>query len=71
MNQVQQATYLRKAYAYVRRYTQVKVLFWYLVQGRAVRRGLPGQGVYTGLRNARTAAASSAGSPSPAATASP
>ena len=48
VTRVEQATYLRKAYAWAARYPQVKSLFWYLVKDA---RGFPAtNGVYTGLR---------------------
>jgi hypothetical protein len=48
---VQQADYLRRAFAYVKRYGQVKLLMWYLVRDSAPAPGLgPEYGVYTGLR---------------------
>ena len=52
VTKVQQAAWLRKAYLYAGRYSQVKALFWYLVQD-AKPSGLPSDhGVYTGLREA-------------------
>jgi len=42
VTQVQQASYLRKAYSMVARHRQIKVLLWYLVQDSS--------SVYTGLR---------------------
>lgn len=50
VTKVQQATFLRAAYAYVSRYPQVKNLFWFLVQDR-LPDGRPADGgFYTGLR---------------------
>ena len=68
---VQQATYLRRAYAYVQRFPQVKMLVWYLVRRHRRRRRAGGRSTAcTPACARRTARASSAGSPSPAATAS-
>ena len=50
---VQQATYLRRAYAYVKRFPQVKMLVWYLVRDTPPPPGRgPEYGLYTGLREA-------------------
>jgi hypothetical protein len=50
VTKVQQATYLKKAYAYAGRYSQVKNLFWFLVKD-VHGEGQPADvGVYTGLR---------------------
>lgn len=48
---VQQARYVHKAYAYVKRFPQVKTLMWYLVQDRPPPSGVGSErGLYTGLR---------------------
>ena len=53
---VQQATYLRQAYAYVKRFPQVKMLVWYLVRDTPPPPGSgPEYGLYTGLREANGA----------------
>lgn len=48
---VQQASYLRKAYAYAGRYSQVKVLFWLCVKDFDPPEA-PNYAVFTGLRQA-------------------
>ena len=50
VTRVEQATYLRKAYAYAARYPQVKNLFWFLVKDAHTAGNPATQGVYTGLR---------------------
>jgi hypothetical protein len=53
VSNVEQATYLRRAYAYVARYSQVKMLVWYLVRDFVYGDDPDGmEGVYSGLRNA-------------------
>ena len=53
---VQQATYLRQAYAYVKRFPQVKMLVWYLVRDTPPPPGAASEfGLYTGLREANGA----------------
>jgi Cellulase (glycosyl hydrolase family 5) len=54
-----QASYLKTAYSYARRYKQVKLLLWYLVYDVRPASGPAQYGVYTGLRT-------SAGSRKPA-----
>ena len=52
VDQTRQAEYLRRAYAYVARYRQVKLLCWFLVWDAAPLDGKPHEyGFYTGLRN--------------------
>ena len=51
VNQVTQALYLRRAYAYAARYPQVKLLMWFLVKDFSPQRS-PYDGFYTGLRTA-------------------
>jgi len=51
VNQVTQANYLRRAYAYAARYKQVKMLMWYLMNDFSPP-GAAYQGWYTGLRTA-------------------
>lgn len=48
VSQVTQANYLRRAYAYVARYRQVKMLMWYLLKDESPA-GAPRSGFYTGL----------------------
>jgi hypothetical protein len=50
VTKVEQATYLKKAYAYAGRYSQVKNLFWFLVKDAHSVGNPPDWGVYTGLR---------------------
>jgi hypothetical protein len=51
MTQIKQADYLKRAYAFARRYTRVKALFWYLRRdGSPSGRADDPNGVYTGLR---------------------
>jgi hypothetical protein len=51
VTQTQQADFLRRAYAYVKRYSQVKLLLWYLIPDSPPAPGQAAQyGVYTGLR---------------------
>ena len=51
VDQTRQADYLRRAYAYVARYRQVKLLCWFLVWDAAPLDGKPHEyGFYTGLR---------------------
>jgi hypothetical protein len=53
VNQATQADYLRRAYAYVARYKQVKLLMWYLLKDYAPAKPLPAvDGFYTGLDTA-------------------
>lgn len=52
VTKVQQADFLRRAYAYAGRYKQVKVLFWYLLRDAHAVGAPPDAGVYTGLREA-------------------
>jgi len=52
VNEATQAGYLRRAYAYAGRYTQVKALFWYLITDVRPASGPLDRGVYTGLRRA-------------------
>lgn len=52
VTQVQQASFLRRAYAFVARFSQVKVLIWYLVRDAPGPATAPDRGVYTGLRTA-------------------
>ena len=50
VTKLEQSTYLKRAYAYAARYSQVKNLFWFLVKD-AHSAGNPADwGVYTGLR---------------------
>ncbi len=57
VDQITQATYLRRAYAYVARYPQVKMLMWYLLKDtRPAPPASPRQGFYTGLRTVGGAA---------------
>jgi hypothetical protein len=52
VTRAQQATYLKTAYAYVRRYPQVKVLLWYLLHDSPPAPGqAPEFGIYSGLRD--------------------
>ncbi len=60
VTRVEQATYLRKAYAYAARYPQVKSLFWYLVKD--ARAGSLPPTASTPACARPTASASSAGS---------
>jgi hypothetical protein len=53
VNQITQADYLRRAYAYVNRYSQVKVMLWYLLEDQSAL--VPYQGFYTGLETANGA----------------
>lgn len=46
-----QADYLTRAYKYVRRYLQVKALFWYQIQDRPSWNDDPWNGLYFGLRD--------------------
>ena len=55
VNQITQANYLRRAYAFVARYPQVKLLMWYLLKDESPM-GSPNRGFYTGLRTAGGAA---------------
>jgi hypothetical protein len=55
VNQITQATYLRRAYAYVARYKQVKLLMWYDLKDSSPA-GTPYLGWYTGLQTASGAA---------------
>jgi hypothetical protein len=55
VNQITQATYLRRAYAYVARYKQVKLLMWFDLKDDSPP-GAPYQGWYTGLQTAAGAA---------------
>jgi predicted RecA/RadA family phage recombinase len=48
VNQITQALYLKRAYSYVARYRQVKLLMWYLLKDQS--RANPFDGFYTGLR---------------------
>ncbi len=51
VTRAEQAAYLRRAYAFARRYKQVKMLLWYLLYD-ARPPGQPAEmGVYTGLRD--------------------
>lgn len=50
VTKVQQATYLKKAYAYAGRFSQVKNLFWFLIRDARPASGPAEAGVYTGLR---------------------
>ncbi|HEY5473879.1 MAG TPA: hypothetical protein VIK32_11885, partial [Candidatus Limnocylindrales bacterium] len=54
VNQITQANYLRRAYAFVARYPQVKLLMWYLLKDHMG--SPPSRGFYTGLRTAGGAA---------------
>ncbi len=50
---VEQAAYLRRAYAYAQRFKQVKLLCWFLAKDAAPTDGTDAKyGVYTGLRRA-------------------
>ena len=52
MTRAQQATYLKRAYAYVRRYPQVRVLLWFLLHDSPPAPGRPPElGIYSGLRD--------------------
>jgi len=55
VNQITQANYLRRAYAFVARYPQVKLLMWYLLKDQSPMAS-PNRGFYTGLRTADGAA---------------
>ena len=50
VSETAQATYLRRAYAFAGRYSQVKVLMWYLLKDSAKSGAYDSTGVYTGLR---------------------
>jgi len=50
VNQITQASYLKRAYAYAARYPQVKMLMWFLLKDHKPQD--PYQGFYTGLRTA-------------------
>jgi len=50
VDQVTQASYLKRAYAYAARYPQVKLMMWFLLKDFKPRD--PYQGFYTGLRTA-------------------
>ena len=50
VDQPTQADYLQRAYTFARRYPQVKMLMWYLLQDNSPP-GAPYQGFYTGLRS--------------------
>ncbi len=52
VNQVTQANYLRRAYAYAARYKQVKMLIWYLVKDFAPPGRVYQLGFFTGLQTA-------------------
>jgi len=49
VNQITQATYLRRAYAYAARYRQVKLLMWFLLNDYSPPGIAAKQGFYTGL----------------------
>jgi hypothetical protein len=55
VNQITQANYLRRAYAYVARYKQVKLLMWFDLKDDSPP-GAPYLGWYTGLQTAAGAA---------------
>jgi len=50
VDQITQASYLKRAYAYAARYPQVKLLMWFLLKDHKPQD--PYQGFYTGLRTA-------------------
>ncbi len=50
VTKIQQATYLRRAYSYAGRYSQVKNLIWFLISDAKLTDGPADAGVYTGLR---------------------
>lgn len=53
VSKTRQAGYLRRAYAYVRRFRQVKLLCWFLARDLSPAAGLGAEyGYYTGLREA-------------------
>lgn len=52
VSQIDQARYLREAYSYVKRWNQVKVLFWLLDRDVAFASGSPLAAIYSGLRTA-------------------
>lgn len=49
VNQITQAAYLKRAYSYASRYSQVKLLMWYLLEDFSPA-GSPNTGFYTGLK---------------------
>src|SRR5450830_1163178 len=51
VDQITQASYLKRAYAYAARYRQVKVLMWFLLNDYSPK-GSPNSGFYTGLNTA-------------------
>ena len=52
VNQITQAKYLRRAYAYAARYRQVKLLMWFLLNDYSPPGMKANQGFYTGLNTA-------------------
>ncbi len=54
VDQITQASYLKRAYAYAARYRQVKLMMWFLLKDFKPRKPL--QGFYTGLRTANNTA---------------
>ena len=51
VDQITQASYLKRAYAYAARYPQVKLLMWFLLNDYSPK-GSPNSGFYTGLNTA-------------------
>jgi hypothetical protein len=52
VTRVRQASYLRRAYAYVKRFKQVKMMVWFLTRDYRPETLPPEYGTYTGLREA-------------------